>query len=250
MSTRARKDYNRRALAELRWGGREVFGVSTVTFGEDSGEGLLVVQLAGTAVVRATTDTAVLQQWPLYRYTAPDSFGAIVPIALEPLSPTAEGSRFQLRFAQLLGSLSGTWKLLIPADSPHVQAVSGAPLRGWQDPQHISPPSPALPWSIVLDSFGSVSADNWTLAASVGVSGSDWDVDTGSPANSPFGDLSVAGLTMSDGNSVVSVVDLGAGVLRFTCANPVAANTAMIASNGGGPLSASGARAAASFVLS
>lgn len=247
MTYRRYRGYNRRALDQTRFEGLFSAGVAGVTFGADGSEGLIIVQLDTGATIVETSNPADLTQWPFYRFTDASTFGAILPIALEALAPTSTGARFQLRFAELVPYTNATWKLLIPQATPLITAANGAKLNGWLDPQHVAPPSPAVPWSVCCASFGLSTVNNWDIFGVSSPGAGVLDVDTGDTNNSPFSDLAFGGWTVSGGVTVTGVADLGGGILQLTLSGGGGAGTMIAVANGQGPLNAAGFRAASSW---
>lgn len=247
MSYRRYRGYSRRNLDRRRFEGTAVAAITEVTFDTDGADGLVILAIGGPASIVATSNPADLAEWQLWAYSDGVTPVAYLPTALEAIAPNANGARCQLRFAQHVSFASGTWKLIIPANTPHVRAANGAPLSGYRDPQHVVPPSPALPYSLTCAGFNNPSGVNWTISGVTATGPTTLNVDTGSAGNSPFAGLGNPGWTVSGGVSVSSVADLGAGVLELTCSGAVGAGTMVAVSNGGGPANASGFAGAASF---
>lgn len=249
MSTRSRRGYNRRALDRVRYEGSAVAAITEVTFDTDGTDGLVILAIGGPATIIATSTPADLDQWQLWAYRNGVSPVSFVPVALEILSPNANGARCQLRFTQHVSYAPGTWKLIIPANTRHIRAANGSPLSGYRDPQHVVPPAPELPYSLTCAGFSNPAGVNWTISSVTAPGAGVLNVDTGNAGNSPFTDLAASGWTVSGGVTVSSVADLGAGILELTLSGGGGAGTMVGVANDGGPTSAYGFAGAASFAV-
>ena len=247
MKSRRFTGYNRRVLSAKPWASRTPWGAASVTIDKTGMVPLIVVQLPGPATIQETTNAEDLAGWYFMRYINNNTPEYVDLISLESISSTSTGARFALGVDGDPGDVAGTWKLVIPVDQTLVRGLNGGPFNGWIDPQTPTLPTPALPWSICMANFGSPDANNWRIVSVSGGGPGSLLVETGDPDNSPFVDLSAEGWTCQDGQTVTSVTDEGGGVLRVNVSGVTSSGYLLAISNGNGPLSAKGFRAATSF---